>query len=54
MDENIINGKIAIMKLRISTEIDSEKKKILQSELIKLNLRKQLEKQTEITKKLRK
>jgi hypothetical protein len=53
MDENDINGKIAIKQKEISVATDPEKKKILQAELVKLNLRKQLMKQTEITQNLK-
>jgi hypothetical protein len=53
MEENIINGKIAIKQKEISVETDPEKRKFLQSQLIKLNLRKELEKQTKITQNLK-
>ena len=52
MDENEINGKIAVKQKEISVA-NPEKKKILQAELVKLNLRKQLMKQTEITQNLK-
>lgn len=53
MDENEINGKIAIKQKEISVASNPEKKKVLQAELVKLNLRKQLMKQTEITQNLK-
>lgn len=54
MEENTINGKIAVKQKQISVEIDPEKKRILQSELVKLNLKKELMKQTEVTQNLKK
>lgn len=52
MDENQINGQIAVKQKEISVA-DPEKKKVLQAELLKLNLRKQLLKQTKITQNLK-
>lgn len=54
MEENVINGKIAVKQKQISVEIDPEKKRLLQAELVKLNLKKQLVKQTQITQNLKK
>ena len=54
MDENTLDGKIAVKQKEISVaNNDPEKKKVLQAELLKLNLRKQLMKQTEITQNLK-
>lgn len=53
MDINDINGKIRIKQTQISVETDSEKKAILNSELLKLRLRQELLKQDQITKNLK-
>ncbi|MCW1148036.1 hypothetical protein [Flavobacterium lacisediminis] len=54
MDENTLDGKIAVKQKEISVaNNDPEKKKVLQAELLKLNLRKQLLKQTKITQNLK-
>lgn len=53
-EEKTLDGKIAVKQKEISvTNNDPEKKKVLQAELLKLNLRKQLLKQTEITQNLK-
>lgn len=51
-EEKTLDGKIAVKQKEISVA-DPEKKKVLQAELVKLNLRKQLMKQTEITQNLK-
>lgn len=42
MDENILNGKIAIMNKRIEVENDSNRKQELQKQLRKLQLQKEI------------
>lgn len=53
MQENELMAKLAVKQKAISVEIDPLKKKILQAELLKLNLRMQLLKQTEIIQNLK-
>ena len=53
MDENDLLGKMRVVQAKISAENDAEKKRILNSELVKLRLRLELLKQTQITKNLK-
>lgn len=53
MDENDLLGKVKIKQAQISVETDAEKKRILNSELVKLRLRLELLKQDQTIKNLK-
>ncbi|BCY29686.1 hypothetical protein [Flavobacterium okayamense] len=53
MEERELIGKVSVTRKKMEFETDPIKKKILQAELLKLNLRLQLLKQTEIIQNLK-